>query len=297
MRSFGPSAKVKRSIGGKGVIDFKPGQFYGAPQFGASGGDFDIRALVASGAEHDVHVHTHDDAHFILVVSGLYISTARGAPDFVQAPALIFNPPGTTHRDRFVNGIGTFIAISLRSATFRNLRDVLPLASHALQLRSVDGLTTAFRIAREVRQNRDSMAMESMAWELLTAAAAPPCLIDGPPSWALSAYEAIMDRATEPSLDVGDVAAKIGVHPVHLARVFRAAWGCSPGELLRWRRVDRAADMLRRSNVSGAQIAAEVGFVDQSHMTRAFRATYGVAPGVYRRDHVSRIQASDSASE
>jgi AraC family transcriptional regulator len=276
------------------VIDFKPGQFYGAPQFGASGGDFDIRALAASGAEHEVHVHMHDDAHFILVLTGLYISTARGASDFVRAPALIFNPPGTTHRDRFVKGVGTFVAVSLRSATFRNLRNVLPLASHAVQLCSADGLTAAFRIAREVRENRDVVAMESIAWELLAAAAAPPCLIDGPPSWAQSAYEAIMDRAREACLDVGDVAAKVGVHPVHLARVFRAAWGCSPGELLRWRRVDRAAEMLRRPNISGAQIAAQVGFADQSHMTRAFRATYGVAPGAYRQKHVSRIQASDA---
>ncbi len=82
------------------MINFKPGQFYGAPQFGARGANFATRAFAPTGSEHDVHLHTHDDAHFILVLSGLYISTARGAVDFVRAPALIFNPPGTTHRDR-----------------------------------------------------------------------------------------------------------------------------------------------------------------------------------------------------
>ena len=273
-------------------LDFKPGQFYGIPQFGGAGSNFDIRALTATGSEDDVHVHTHNDAHFVIVLSGLYISTARGAPEFARAPALIFNPPGTTHRDRFVRGIGMFVTISLGSETFRGLRDELQLASYATQLRSTNGLTSAFRIAREVRESRDAVVMESMAWELLTATAIPDVVADFP-SWARHAYEAIMDRATETRLGVGEVAAEIGVHPVHLARVFRAAWGCSPGELLRWRRVDRAADMLRRSDISCAQIAARAGFVDQSHMTRAFRATYGLAPGVYRREHVSRIQASD----
>lgn len=292
-----PRAKLsggQRGSSGAHMIDLKPGQFYGAPQFGASGSNFDIRALAASGSEHDVHLHTHDDAHFILVLSGLYISTARGAADFVRAPALIFNPPGTTHRDRFVKGVGTFVGVSLRSATFRDLRDVLSLPTHAVELRCRDGLTTAFRIARELRDSRDTVVMESMTWELLATAAAPRCRTGDPPSWVLCAYEAIMDRATEARLNVGDVAAEIGVHPVHLARVFRAAWGCSPGELLRWRRVDRAADMLCRSDISGAQIAAQVGFADQSHMTRAFRATYGIAPGGYRQRHVSRIQASDT---
>jgi AraC family transcriptional regulator len=272
----------------------KPGQFYGAPQFGASGGNFEINALAASGSEHDVRTHTHDDAHFILVLSGVYISTACGAADFVKAPALIFNPSNTTHRDRFLNGVGTFVGVSLRSATIRGLQDVLALPARAVQLRSRDGLTSAFRIAREVRDGRDTMVMESMTWELLAAAAAPPCRLGDPPGWVLCAYEAIVDRATEARLEVGDVAAEIGVHPVHLARVFRAEWGCAPGELLRWRRVDRAADMLRRSDVSGAEIAARAGFADQSHMTRAFRATYGLAPGVYRQRHVSRIQAGDT---
>jgi AraC family transcriptional regulator len=292
-----PRAKLsggQRGSSGADMINLRPAQFYGAPQFGAAGGNFDTRALAASGSEHDVERHTHDDAHFILVLSGLYISTALGAADLVRAPALIFNPPGATHRDRFVKGVGTFVGVSLRSATFRDLRDILPLATHAVQLRCRDGLATAFRIAREVRDSRDTVVMESMAWELLATEATPHYRTSDPPSWVLGAYEAIMDRASEVRLDVGDVAAQIGVHPVHLARVFRTTLGCSPGELLRWRRVDRAADMLRHSDISGAQIAAQVGFSDQSHMTRAFRATYGIAPGVYRRRYVSRIQASDT---
>jgi AraC family transcriptional regulator len=99
-----------------------------------------------------------------------------------------------------------------------------------------------------------------------------------------------MDRAAEARLSVGDVATEVGVHPVHLARVFRNAWGCSPAELLRWRRVDRAADMLRRSDRPCAQIAADAGFVDQSHMTRAFRAAYAVTPGIYRRTMFHRYK-------
>ena len=279
------------------MVDLKPGQFFGLPQFVASGDIFDIRALVASGAEHDVHVHVHDEAHFILVLSGRYISTARGAPDPVGAPALIFNPPGTTHRDRFVNGVGTFVGVSFPSATFRDLADVLRPTTHAVQLHSHEALTAAFRIAREVRAGRDNAVMESMGWELLDTAATPHRRTGESPNWARRAYEAIMDQAAEAGLNVRDIAGQIGVHRVHLARAFRAAWGCSPGELLRWRRVDRAAELLRRSDMSGARIAAEVGFADQSHMTRAFRATYGMGPAAYRRQHVSRIQASDTSSE
>jgi AraC family transcriptional regulator len=96
---------------------FERGPFYGEAQFGMNGAAFDIRAQVATGCEGDVQVHTHHDAHFVLVLSGRFISSARGARDSASAPTLIFNPPGTTHRDRFLKGVGTFVTLSMASRT------------------------------------------------------------------------------------------------------------------------------------------------------------------------------------
>jgi AraC family transcriptional regulator len=272
-------------------VSFRPGQFYGEAQFGAQGSVFDVHAQVATAREEDVQVHTHQDAHFVLVLSGTYISSALDAGEFAPAPTLIFNPPSTTHRDRFAMGIGTFVTVSLSAGVFCDLSSHQTLACDSIRIRSARALASAFRVAREIRGNRDAAVLESSGWELL-ANIALSHQVDCPPRWALRAYEAIMDRATEARLAVGDVADNVGVHPVHLARVFREAWGCSPGELLRWRRVDMAADLLRHSSLTGAEIAAEVGFVDQSHMTRAFFAVYGATPGVYRKQsNVSWIQA------
>jgi AraC family transcriptional regulator len=115
---------------------------------------------------------------------------------------------------------------------------------------------------------------------------------EGPlPGWARRAYEALMDEAADAGLTIGQVAARAGVHPTHLARVFRQAFGCTPGELLRWRRVERTADLLARSALPAAEIAAAAGFTDQSHMSRAFKAFYGLTPGGWRRAHdVAPIQ-------
>jgi AraC family transcriptional regulator len=92
-----------------------------------------------------------------------------------------------------------------------------------------------------------------------------------------------MDMAADTHLRIADLAATLDVHPVHLARVFRQAWGCSPGDLLRWRRVEQASGLLRRQELAMADVAIAVGFADQSHMSRAFQARYGMTPGSYRR--------------
>lgn len=206
-----------------------------------------------------------------------------------------FNPPGTTHRDRFAGGVGTFATVSIDAAAFAACPLLAPSAAIAVRLHTPPALRAALLIARELQQQPDPAILESLGWELLAGIAAVPRATRLPPPWAAQAYAAVMDGAAETQLTVADVAREIGVHPVHLARGFRRAFGWSPGELLRWRRVDRAAELLRHAALPLAEIAQRTGFVDQSHLTRAFRATLGSAPGAYRRAHVARIQ--DAAAE
>ena len=267
------------------TIDFRPGQFYGALERSASGGVFDIAAMAASGSEDDVETHTHADAHFVLVLSGIYLSTARGAPAAARAPFLVFNPPGVTHRDRFVGGVGSFLTVSLDAATLREVAARQSVSEAAIPLAGPSPVAGAFRIAREVRAcGRDAAVMEASAWELVAATGAAADRSQHAPPWAFAAYEAVMDGALDARLSVGEVAARIGVHPVHLARVFRRAWGCTPGDLMRWRRAERASRLLL-GPLPAAEVAAAVGFVDQSHMNRAFRSLFGMTPGAWRRAH------------
>lgn len=266
------------------AITFKTGQFYGDVHHGASASIFDIRRLRATRGEDEVHTHRHDDAHFVLVLSGVYISSALHAPPRAPSPTLVFNPAGTTHRDRFVDGKGSFMTVSLDPALLSGAEELRAAQECATVLRSTACAAAAFRIAREIDRGGDVAMLEANAWEMLAglhraAPTSPPAL----PAWAHQAYEAVMDLATDTHLRIADVAAALGVHPVHLARVFRQAWGCSPGDLLRWRRIEQASGLLGRPELCMAEVALTVGFADQSHMTRAFRARYGMTPSTYRR--------------
>jgi AraC family transcriptional regulator len=278
-------------------VNFKLGQFYGDPRIAVTSASFDFRAQSATAREEDVETHSHHDAHFVLVLSGAYVSSAQGADDFRRAPSLVFNPPGTIHRDRFVKGIGRFVTISLAIDAYCELSSAASVCRHATLVRTKGALAAAFGIAREIRAYQDPFQIESLAWELMTCVESKARAETKVPIWALRAYEAIMDRSMEARLEVRHIAADVNMHPVHVARVFRECWGCSPGELIRWRRVDKAVDLLRHSRKSGAEIAAAVGFVDQSHMNRAFRTIFGVAPSAFREANVSWIQAKAPTTE
>ncbi len=68
----------------------------------------------------------------------------------------------------------------------------------------------------------------------------------------------------------------------HLLRLFRREFGLPPHSYLTQVRLSRAKTLLGAGH-SISQVAADTGFVDQSHLTRAFKRFLGVTPGQYTR--------------
>lgn len=228
-----------------------------------------------------VAMHTHIEAHLVLVTGGRYVSSARGAAN--PHSMLIYNPPGTTHRDHFVGGKGTFFSISLTNSRLAGMSIAVtrPVAMH-LENNLDRGLTVAL-LMEGARWNASSpLRAESLCLELLDAvSSAPRPAARAPPGWLRTACELICD-CPQMTPGIRHLASSVGVHPTHLARAFRAFLGCTPGDLLRARRLELAAASLMDSGKDLAQISLDSGFSDQAQFTKAFRRLYGIPPGAYR---------------
>lgn len=77
-------------------------------------------------------------------------------------------------------------------------------------------------------------------------------------------------------------AERVGSETTLVARAFADAFGIPPHRYLIGRRLDAARDRILRGQPL-ADVAAEVGFVDQAHLTRRFRQFLGTTPGRYAR--------------
>ena len=75
------------------------------------------------------------------------------------------------------------------------------------------------------------------------------------------------------------------MHPVHLARQFRASQGCTVGEYIRRVRVGFARRELVMTDKPIAEIALSAGFFDQSQLTKTFKRVTGRTPAAYRAQH------------
>jgi AraC family transcriptional regulator len=150
----------------------------------------------------------------------------------------------------------------------------------------------AWRLAAELRASDAAapLAAEGFALELLAAtsretSAGRPA--GRPPAWLRMAEEILRARGGE-RIGLSELADEIGVHPAHLARVFRAHHGVSVGEYGRRLRLAWAAVEIARGEAPLATIAARAGFADQSHFTRLFKDRFGTTPARYR--DATRVQ-------
>lgn len=80
-----------------------------------------------------------------------------------------------------------------------------------------------------------------------------------------------------------DVARAAGMSPSHFSYLIRRESGATFTDLLNRMRIDRAAELLRRTNRALALIALDTGFEDQSYFTKVFKRYRKVAPLQYRK--------------
>jgi AraC-like DNA-binding protein len=103
-----------------------------------------------------------------------------------------------------------------------------------------------------------------------------------PPDRHLLRAKDLADARYFDSLDVDDMAHAAGLSRAHFSREFRRTFGESPHTYLLTRRLERAAAMLRATDISVADICFSVGLQSVGSFTTSFRRTFGISPTTYR---------------
>jgi AraC family transcriptional regulator len=258
----------------------RAGEYYGHVASAA-----EVAGLRLTDLEHEsprrIPSHSHEQAFLCLLLKGRYREQAgRLAVEYAPG-TLVFHPPGLEHEDEIGPGGGVFFLVEYAEPWLRSLRDEVRGANLRLGRRGC--LALALDLLREHRLGSAPLALEAAAVELLAASAEAPAAREEPhPRWLARVDERLREeRGATPGL--AELAAHAGVHPVHLARVFRRHRGLSVGAYARRLKVQRVFEQLAEGQRSLAEIAFDAGFTDQSHLTRVCGQVMGQPPGAIRR--------------
>jgi AraC-like DNA-binding protein len=91
-----------------------------------------------------------------------------------------------------------------------------------------------------------------------------------------------MDRDWSQPLDLDAVAAAAGYSRYHFVRLFRDAYGETPGQYLSRRRIERAQELLRSANLTVTEICMLVGFTSLGTFCTRFKEQVGMTPTQFR---------------
>jgi len=99
---------------------------------------------------------------------------------------------------------------------------------------------------------------------------------------AVARVRDLLHEQMDGNIGLDELADMAGIDRFRLTRQFQRTFGTSPHAYVVRLRL-RAARRLLAIGRTPAQVAAEVGFADQSHLGRWFRRAYRMTPAAYRR--------------
>lgn len=257
----------------------------GAPKFF---GRVVARGITPGGAnaivDHDrarpLPAHDHRCAYFCLLSRGGYAEVAGRRFDY-QPGTVVFHPAALHHRDEITRAQTRLVVAEVEVEHLDLLHDLRAAATReVVRCEAPAGILMSALEARLAVGESPDAHSDDLLFELLGVVAGAPAERT-PGSWLASALELMSEEMTRP-LRVAEIAARVGVHPVRLARAIRRRYRCSVSEHLHTVRIERACQALRATDTPVIEIAADLGYADQSHFTRVFSSRVGIPPSRFR---------------
>jgi AraC family transcriptional regulator len=226
--------------------------------------------------------HGHAAPFFTYVLHGSFVERAGQRVRQCSRGAVIFHDQESHSNE--VGGAGTVsFNVELDPELWCELTDGTGVGT-SLVGRVVGGDIewAALRAWREFQQADNTLAVEEAIALLCEATRCAYTRGLFEPHHRLDRCAAYLDAHLMETHRLAGVARIAGVHPMHLAKLFRRRFGCSMGEYVRRRRVAWACAQLACGKETITTIAQNAGFADHPHFTRTFVRVTGCTPRWYR---------------
>ncbi|MEW5774555.1 MAG: AraC family transcriptional regulator [Thermodesulfobacteriota bacterium] len=252
--------------------------------------------LAADYRRQDFAPHIHEEYALGVIERGAMAFRYRGEGLVAPAGCVNLVVPGEAHDGRGADAAGWsyrmfYLEPSLLARAASELAGRRAAAPHfAAGVLRDPGLAARVRGLHRLLEQDEAprLALEARLLDLLThwiarhAVRPPAARRAGREPGAVARARDILDARCAEDLSLAYLAAETGLSPWRLARAFAAAVGLPPHAYLVQARVRRARERLAGPQPL-ADLAADLGFADQSHFTRAFKRVVGVSPGAWRK--------------
>jgi len=93
----------------------------------------------------------------------------------------------------------------------------------------------------------------------------------------------LIDQKYSYDISIAKIADMIGIDRSYLYKLFIEKYNISPKEYLLTKRIEKAKELLRNTDLSVSQVAYSVGFSDYCHFSKIFKQKEGTTPKIYNQ--------------
>ncbi len=235
----------------------------------------------------EIPQHSHEMTYISIVLRGSYTEYFGSTSSDVHPGQVIFHSAGEFHSNRFHMAGGQVLNVELSPGFLERLTESCEIPVNRRRVLNSDcALQLGFTLLKEFKETNvtSCLAVEGLTMELMAEIFRERLVRDKPSSsvWLDDVIERLA-HGYHQRITLGDLAASVSVHPVHLARAFRKRYLCSVGDHIRKLRVGAACRELVNTDDSISDVALRTGFSDQSHLCRALKRYAGMSPRHFRQ--------------
>ncbi len=223
--------------------------------------------------------HYHTNNYLSILTSGSYIEKNHTDSLRINAGDILFRPCGYSHQNTFRTRFSVCFNIEFTDNWSQKLGVNLKLPRHFskyastsipsfykaiinFQCNSHDDITSEFIYDWLYHINQKTLACSRL-----------PCV---------EKASAILENELDHYHTLTNIAERLNVHPVYLARAFKEKKGLSIGEYQLKFKLDNSVSLLLNSSQSISSISFANGFYDDSHFIRSFKELFKISPHQFR---------------
>ena len=243
--------------------------------------------------------HEHTTAFFDFVVDGFCSEFVHRQARNRARSTLAFHPAGEVHHSCWHGREARCFHIEIAPTLLDRVRQhSLSIDSPAyFDLGKPNWIARRIYVEFRSMDNLSALVIEALTLELLAEGARLASNVaSAPPRWLETIHDLLRAEFSQ-LLSLDQIAGSVGVHPSHLARVFRKAHGCTIGDYVRNLRIEFACDRLRTTDASLVEIALASGFSDQSHFSKNFKRQTGMSPAIFKKSFRARKSYTTKCSD
>ena len=262
-----------------------------------------FRAMVLEG-EWNIPRHTHSTYEFHFIFSGSCIVVLDGEEFVVNAGEFYLTAPSVYHEQKS-SGLERFVEYSI-NCDLKLAEDIPSEAEHILSVlakspcrpvKDSTGIMKLFNKALDEAYRRNlgflnnikSLALMIVINSARAISGNIPARYDfphkpGKNDYRLRQIHGFIEDNITGSITTGDISKHMFLSEKQVSRIIKQSMGVSTKEYVLRKKLDRAKELLKSTDLSIKQIAELLGFSSEYYFNQFFKREEGFPPGVFRKN-------------